>query len=79
MTVINTPIGFDYDLDETVQTDGKPVLLRSALKQMPDPVPLGVALFREAGTSPTIFEPSDIEALLARHRSELNEGKPSGT
>jgi hypothetical protein len=69
-------LGFDYDLDEIVQLGGRALSLRRALREMPNPVPLSVALFRETGTSPTIFGPSAIEALLVRHRSELKEGKP---
>jgi hypothetical protein len=77
--MINTPIGFDYDLDEIVLMSGVgPVSLRSALKRMPDPVgPYGV-LHRDAGKTPAVFDTFQIQALLNRHRSELNEGSPPG-
>jgi hypothetical protein len=73
-----TPITFDYSLDETVHMNGKPLSLRSALEQMPDPVgPYGV-LHREDGKTPPLFDTFQIQALLNWHRSELNRGnKPS--
>jgi hypothetical protein len=71
--MINTPIGFDYDLDETVQMDGKPVSLRRALKLMPDPVGRYGVLYRDAGKVPPLFDTFQILALLNRHRSELTD------
>jgi hypothetical protein len=68
-------IDFDYDLEEIVQMDGVgPVSLKSALRRMPDRIgPHGV-LYRDKGKTPAFFDAAQIEALLALHRSELNEG-----
>jgi hypothetical protein len=73
------PIDFDYDLEEIVQMDGVgPVSLKSALMRMPDPIgPYGV-LHRERGKTPAFFGTFQIQALLNRHRSELNEGNRLG-
>jgi hypothetical protein len=73
------PIDFDYDLEEIVQMDGVgPVSLKSALTRMPDPIgPYGV-LHRERGKTPAFFGTFQIQALLNRHRSELNEGNRPG-
>ncbi len=58
-------INFDYDLDETVQMDGRAVSLRTALTKMPACVgPYGV-LHREAGKAPAFFDAAQIQALLA--------------
>ena len=72
-------INFDYDLDEIVQMDGKgPVCLRTALIHMPGRVgPLGV-LYREVGKTPAFFDAGQIQALLDRHRKELEAGNPLG-
>lgn len=72
-------IEFEYDLDEIVQMDGKgPVSLRAALIRMPERVgPLGV-LWREKGKSPSFFDAGQIQALLDRHRKELEAGNPPG-
>jgi hypothetical protein len=46
--------------------------------RMPDPVgPYGV-LHREPGKTPAFFDTFQIQALLNRHRSQLNEGNPPG-
>jgi hypothetical protein len=73
------PIDFDYDLEEIVQMDGVgPVSLKSALTRMPDPIgPYGV-LHRARGKTPAFFGTFQIQALLNRHRSELNEGNRPG-
>jgi hypothetical protein len=72
-------IDFQYDLDEIVQMDGVGlVTLRSALARMPDRVrPLGV-LFREQGKQPSLFDATNIQALLDRHRKDLEAGNPLG-
>jgi hypothetical protein len=73
------PIDLDYDLDEIVQMAGVgSITLRSALKRMPDPVGRYGVLHRSHGKTPAFFDIFQIQALLNRHRSELNEGNPSG-
>jgi hypothetical protein len=72
-------INFDYDLDEIVQIDGIGlVTLRMALARMPEKVgPLGV-LYRGQGKIPALFDAGQIQALLDRHRAELEAGNPPG-
>jgi hypothetical protein len=74
-----TMIEFEYALDEIVQMDGKGmVTLRTALINMPDRVgPLGV-LYREKGKTPVLFDAGQIQALLDKHRKELEAGNPPG-
>ncbi len=71
-------INFDYDLDETVQMDGRAVSLRTALTKMPACVgPYGV-LHREAGKAPAFFDAAQIQALLDQHRKGLGAGNLPG-
>jgi hypothetical protein len=72
-------INFNYDLDEIVQVDGKGIVsLRTALIHMPDRVgPMGV-LHRGQGKTPAFFDAAQIQALLDRHRAELEAGNPLG-
>jgi len=72
-------INFAYDLDEIVQVDGQGlVTLRTALVHMPDRVgPLGV-LYRGQGKVPALFDAGQIQALLDRHKVELDAGNPPG-
>jgi len=52
--------------------------LRSALCRMPDRIgPLGV-LYRDNGKQPPFFDAVQIEALLAKHRVDLEAGNPPG-
>ena len=72
-------IDFEYDLEEIVQMAGKgPVTLRTALIHMPDRIgPLGV-LYRDMGKKPALFDAGQIQALLDKHRKELEAGNPPG-
>jgi hypothetical protein len=75
MTVADTPIDFDYDLEEIVQMDGR----RPHLKRMPDRVGVLSMLHRGAGKTPSFFDAAQIEtALLARYRSDFTAGNPRG-
>ena len=70
---------FEYDLEEIVQMQGVGMLrLRSALNRMPDRIAVTAMLFRDIGKAPSFFDGAQIEALLARHRDELNAGNPEG-
>jgi hypothetical protein len=72
-------IEFDYDLEEIVQMAGVgSITLKSALKRMPDPVGRYGVLHRGRGKAPAFFDSFQIQALLNRHRSELNAGNPPG-
>jgi hypothetical protein len=73
-------INFDYDLDEIVQLDGVGlVTLRKALMHMPDRIgPQGV-LYRAQGKVPALFDAGQIQALLDRHKAELEAGNPPVT
>ena len=72
-------IGFDYDLQEIVNMDGVGLVsLASALKRMPDRVGVLSMLHRGAGKTPSFFDAAQIEALLARYRSDFTEGNPRG-
>ena len=69
-------IDFDYDLEEIVQMDGVgPISLKSALKRMSDRIDVLSVLYRDFGKSPPFFDAAQIEALLARCRPDLIEGK----
>jgi len=72
-------INFEYDLDEIVHVDGiGPVSLGTALIHTPGRVgPFGV-LYREQGRTPAFFDAPQIQALLDRHRRDLEAGNPSG-
>ena len=72
-------INFEYDLDEIVHVDDiGPVSLRTALIHMPGRVgPFGV-LYREQGRTPALFDAAQIQALLDRHRRDLEAGNPPG-
>jgi hypothetical protein len=72
------PIKFDYDLDESVKMIGMGSLtLRSTLKRIKDrPIAADDVINRDSGKRPAFFDTLQIQALLNRHRSELNEGKP---
>ena len=72
-------INFEYDLDEIVHVDGiGPVSLGTALIHMPGRVgPFGV-LYREQGRTPAFFDAAQIQALLDRHRRDLEAGNPPG-
>jgi hypothetical protein len=72
-------INFDYDLDEIVQLDGVGlVTLRKALMHMPDRIgPQGV-LYRGQEKVPALFDAGQIQALLDRHKAELEAGNPPG-
>ena len=73
MTVADTPIDFDYDLEEIVQMDGVGLIsLKSALKRMPDRVGVLSMLHRGAGKTPSFFDAAQIEALLVRYRSDVD-------
>jgi hypothetical protein len=70
------PIDFEYDLEEIVQMDGIGLVsLRSALKKMPDRIDVLSVLYRDVGKSPPFFDAAQIEALLARYRPDIIEGK----
>jgi hypothetical protein len=71
------PLDFDYDLEEIVQMAGVgSVSLKSALKRMPDRIDARSVLWRDLGKNPTFYNAAQIEALLARYRSD--EGKRPG-
>ena len=63
-------IDFDYDLDEIVQMNGRPITLRSALKRMPDQIGALAALYRDMGKAPAFFDAAQIDLLRARHGSD---------
>src|SRR6266576_1151293 len=72
-------INFEYDLDEIVQMDSKgPVSLRTALIHMPGRVGPSGVLYRAAGKAPAFFDAGQIQALLDRHRKDLEAGNPPG-
>lgn len=65
------PLDFDYDLEEIVQMAGVgSVSLKSALKRMPDRIDAQSVLWRDLGKNPTFYNPSQIETLRARYRSD---------
>jgi hypothetical protein len=68
-----------YDLGEIVRMDGVGLVsLKSALKRMPDRIGALSMLHRDRGKTPTFFNAAQIEALLARYRSDFEEGNPLG-
>ena len=68
-------IDFDHDLHEIVNMDGVGLVsLASALKRMPDRVGVLSMLYRGAGKTPSFFDAAQIEALLARYRSDFTTG-----
>jgi hypothetical protein len=72
-------IDFDYDLEEIVNMDGVGLVsLKSALKRMPDRIGVLSMLHRNVGKNPSFFNAAQIEALLARYRSDFAEGNPPG-
>jgi hypothetical protein len=72
-------IEFDYDLEEIVNMDGVGLVsLKSALKRMPDRIGVLSMLHRDVGKTPSFFNAAQIEALLARYRSDFSEGNPPG-
>jgi hypothetical protein len=78
MVGTDTPIGFDYDLEEIVNMDGiGPVSLKSALRRMPDRIGV-LSMLHPVGKSPSFFNAAQIEALLARYRSDFTAGNPPG-
>ena len=79
MTGADTPIEFDYDLEEIVQMDGVGLIsLKSALRRMPDRIGVLSMLHRDAGKNPSFFNAAQIEALLERYRSDFTAGNPPG-
>jgi hypothetical protein len=79
MAGTDTPIDFDYDLEEIVNMDGVGLVsLKSALKRMPDRIGVLSMLHRDVGKNPSFFNAAQIEALLARYRSDFTAGNPPG-
>jgi hypothetical protein len=72
----------DFDLSEIVQLDGKPVSLFAAVRkimQLPAVKRFpGLAIFREAGKQPALFELSQVEeiALTPEFKAALARGEP---
>jgi hypothetical protein len=72
-------IDFEYDLDEIVQMDGNgSVSLGTALIHMPDRVGSFGVLNRDVGKIPALFDAGQIQALIDRHKKELEARNPDG-
>jgi hypothetical protein len=70
-------INFEYDLDEIVHVVRIGLVsLGTALIQMPDRVGPHAVLYREEGRTPAFFDVAQIQALLDRHRRDLEAGNP---